>query len=166
MTDSEYKAEAVRLRPKLLGMAHRYLAGDEAEDMVQDAMLRLWTMRAELRMPIDGLAVLLVRHLRTDRLRRDKRAAVVSIDDDAAVPVMFADDSGDAGTSERVARVMAIASLLPDMQQLVFRMRHVDGMEMGDIAAVTGCSEAAVRQALSRARRAIRDRYNKEERHS
>lgn len=44
---------------------------------------------------------------------------------------------------------------LPDKQQVVLRMKHIDGMEVSEIAQVTGMSRDAVRQNLSRARKKI-----------
>ena len=41
MTQEEYKEEARRLRPRLLQTARRYLNEDDAEDTVQDVLLRL-----------------------------------------------------------------------------------------------------------------------------
>ena len=56
MTQEEYKEEAQRLRPHLMEVARRYLDNDDAEDTVQDALMRLWQMVDSLRMPIDALA--------------------------------------------------------------------------------------------------------------
>jgi DNA-directed RNA polymerase specialized sigma24 family protein len=42
MTKDEYKSEFNRLRPRLVSQAQRFLGDeDEAEDVVQDAMLRV-----------------------------------------------------------------------------------------------------------------------------
>ena len=48
---------------------------------------------------------------------------------------------------------------LPAAQQVVLRLRHIDGMPMDEIARLTGVSEAAVRKQLSRARMAVRKHY-------
>lgn len=53
---------------------------------------------------------------------------------------------------------------LPDKQQTVLQLRHMEGMGMADIAELTGSSEVAVRKALSRARQAVRNIYLKERR--
>ena len=71
----------------------------------------------------------------------------------------FADSAGQTAACEQMDRMMDIIWQLPDAQQAVLRMRHIEGMEMADIAAHTGSSEAAVRKALSRARLAVRERY-------
>ena len=61
MTADEFEKEALSLRPALTAMAARWLGGtDCAEDLVQDAMLKLWAMCAELHSPMAPLARVLV----------------------------------------------------------------------------------------------------------
>ncbi|WP_461186510.1 RNA polymerase sigma factor, partial [Trueperella pyogenes] len=48
---------------------------------------------------------------------------------------------------------------LPTMQQTILRLRHMEGMEMQQIAELIGSNEVAVRKALSRARKAIKAQY-------
>lgn len=60
---------------------------------------------------------------------------------------------------ERIERMMAIVGTLPPAQQIILRLRHIDGMSMADIARLTGGTEVAVRKALSRARMAVKEQY-------
>ena len=52
-----------------------------------------------------------------------------------------------------------IVSHLPEMQQHVFNMKEVEGYETNEIAQIIGCSEDAVRQHLSRARKRIKETF-------
>ena len=153
MTQEEFKEEAQRLRPRLMLTARRYLGDDDAEDTVQDALLRLWQMVGELRQPLDALALRLTRNLCIDQVRRRKPTVVLT-------------DSGGTdqadGDDERIERMMAVVSTLPSLQQTILRLRHLEGMEMNEIADLTGSSEVAVRKALSRARQAVRQKYMKQ----
>ena len=152
MTQEEYKEEARRLRPQMMNVARRYLADDDAEDTVQDALLRLWQMVDKLRMPLDGLASVLVRNLCVDKERRRHRTLALT----------EAGDNEDNGQDERIERMMGIIESLPSLQQTILRLRHMEGMEMKDIAEITGSSEVALRKALSRARQAVRQQYMKQ----
>jgi RNA polymerase sigma-70 factor (ECF subfamily) len=153
MTQEEFKEEAQRLRPRLMLTARRYLGDDDAEDTVQDALLRLWQMVGELRQPFDALALRLTRNLCIDKVRRKR-------------PTLTLTDSGETGEAddndERIERMMAVVSTLPDLQQTVLRLRHLEGMEMNEIADLIGSSEVAIRKALSRARQAVRQKYMKQ----
>ena len=57
---------------------------------------------------------------------------------------------------------MAVIETLPSLQQTILRLRHIEGMEMSDIAALIGSNEVAIRKALSRARQAVRTQYVKQ----
>ena len=153
MTQEEFKEEAQRLRPRLMLTARRYLGDDDAEDTVQDALLRLWQMVGELRQPLDALALRLTRNLCIDQVRR-RKPTVMLTDSDGT-------DLAD-GDDERIERMMAVVSTLPDLQQTILRLRHLEGMEMNEIADLTGSSEVAIRKALSRARQAVRQKYMKQ----
>lgn len=155
MTQEEYKDEARRLRPRLLEVARRYLGDEDAEDTVQDALLRLWQMLDQLHLPLDALASVLVRNLCVDRLRR--RQPLAPLDDRVSV-----DGVSQADTDERIDRMMAVVAQLPPLQQTILRLRHIEGMDMAQIAALTGSSEVALRKALSRARQSVRQQYLKQ----
>lgn len=148
--------EAQRVRPQLLTVARRYLGDDNAEDVVQDALLRLWQMVGEVRRPMDALASVLTRNLCISQLRRQQSASSLALVPDT-LPVAENSD-----TDARLARMLAIIETLPSLQQTILRLRHIEGMEMKDIAALIGSSEAAIRKALSRARQAVRTQYLKQ----
>ena len=48
MTNAEFEIFVVRCRDKMLATASRYLAKDSAEDVVQEALLKLFAMRDRL----------------------------------------------------------------------------------------------------------------------
>lgn len=141
------------MRPMLLQAATALLGNaEDGEDAVQDALLKLWGMAEELRRPVAPLARVLVRNLCVDRLRRRRQTVPLELTAMQAVPQEGVD--GDA-----FAHVMKVIDTLPAAQQVVLRLRHIDGMAIEDIARLTGASEAAVRKQLSRARMAVRKHY-------
>ena len=152
MTQEEYKEEARRLWPRLLQTARRYLNEDDAEDTVQDVLLRLWQMVDTLRMPIDALATVLVRNFCVDRLRRQKPSLALTASYEQA---------DETETDERIERVLAMIDTLPTLQQTILRLRHIEGMGMKEIAELTGSSEVAIRKTLSRARQTLKQQYEK-----
>ena len=151
MNKETFQDEARRLRPRLTVLARRYTDdADDAEDIVQDALLKLWLMHDDLQSPPDGLAMVLTRHLCIDHQRRKKRPCPTQ----EMVETAYEED-------ERIELMMRVIDTLPGMQQIVLRLRHLEGMEYRDIARITGTTETAVRKALSRARKAVAERINK-----
>ena len=142
-----------KIRPKLLLIANRIVGdSEEAEDVVQDALLRLWQLREDDILNAESLAKVITRNLSIDLVRRKR----VMVDMDESLLEMDEEYQNE----EQVERVMNLIGQLPTMQQTVFRLRHIEGMQMADIARITGTSEQAVRQSISRARRTILKNYN------
>ena len=150
MEAETFQHEASRVRPHLLLIARRHIGSEEeSEDIVQDCLLRMWTMRDQLSLPFEALAATITRNLCIDRIR--SRPPVSPLKGmEADVP-----DTDE----ERIERMMNIVRALPDMQQIILRLRHIEGMEMKEIAQLTGSTEVAVRKALSRARMAVKKQY-------
>ena len=158
MTQEEFKEEARKLRPKLLSVAQRYLGDDDAEDTVQDVLIRLWQMVGDVRRPMDALASVLTRNFCIDKVRRRQP---VGLSAESGL-YGYAVELSESEDTERLDRMMAIIERLPSMQQTILRMRHMEGMEMHEIAELIGSSEVAIRKALSRARQAVRTQYLKQ----
>ena len=144
-----------RLRTQLLLIARHILGDeDEAEDVVQDALLKLWQLKDEPVRNVDAFAKVMVRNLCIDRVRR--RCNMVDVDE-----YDVADPPPETESDALIERMLALVDKLPTMQQTILKMRHIDGMEMSDIASLIGTSEVAVRQSLSRARRKVFEQMTK-----
>ena len=150
MTTEEFQQQAVELRKQLVGIAHRYMGNtDEAEDIAQDAMVKLWLMREQLTLPIAGMASIVTRNLCIDALRKKHQTIdIAQLPDEAD----FSDDG------EQIEQLLKVIDSLPSTQRTILRMRHLQGMEMREIALVLGSTEVAVRKTLSRARKVVRNR--------
>ena len=156
MQQKEFETLIRRIRRQLHREALRLLAdNDEAEDVTQEAVLKLWAMRRQLDeyRSVEALAMVMVRRL---SLSRKRTAATISLTD-----CQQRDVSNDASPEEQLimqeeeAKVMQLIATLPDAQQAILRMKHIDGLETSEIASITGSSEEAIRKNLSRARKRI-----------
>lgn len=155
-----FEKEATRLRPMLVRYAIRMVHDeDKAEDLVQDTLLKLWNIHDSLEQyrSVDALATAIIRNLSLNAIRDDHKA---DVDEEAMAQIAdtssFENDMMDA---EETSEVMRLIGLLPDMQQTVLRMKHVEGLEIDEIAQMIGSKPDAVRQNLSRARKKIRDQF-------
>ncbi len=147
---------AERFLPRLYGHAMRMLNDRaEAEDVAQEAMLRLWKIAPAWRQGEAKVSTWLYRvvaNLCTDRLRRRRGVGLDSI----AEP---ADDAASAEDglvrAQRVAALQEALMRLPARQRQAVVLRHVEGLSNPEIAAVMEVSVEAVESLNARGKRAL-----------
>ncbi|MEM8654017.1 MAG: RNA polymerase sigma factor [Pseudomonadota bacterium] len=152
------RALTVRLVPRAHAQAYRLLGETaEAEDVVQEAMLRLWRIAPEWRSGEAQVSTWLYRvvaNLCTDRLRKRRRSGVAleevaePADPAQGVEARLQDDA-------RHAALRAAIADLPERQRLALTMRHFDGASNPEIAAALGVSVEAAESLTARAKRAL-----------
>ena len=133
----------------------RYVSDEaDAEDIVQEVVLKLWVMhdRLEEYRSMEALAVVMARRMSLNHLRS---ATVPICEAKPADATTALTPEADLIGREDEERAQRLIDALPDAQQTVLRMKHQEGMEVAEIARLTGSSPEAVRQNLSRARRNI-----------
>ena len=151
MQNNEFEIFVQRSRESMIATARRYgVTLAEAEDIVQDALLRLYAMRHRLDeyRRVESLANVVVRNMTIDLLRKRNRYVEVALNADLL-------SEEDVGSDERVKPLLRAMEQLPSKQQLVLRMKHIEELEVEEIASLLGMNIEAVYQNLSRARRAI-----------
>lgn len=156
MTADKYTFEVQRLRDRMVAVATRMLDNrDEAEDVTQDALLKLWAVRKKLQeSDIDRLAFVILRHLCIDELRRRKcRKGNKTVNIDSVEVAMSPEDL--EVVEERERQLIRAVDKLPSRQRMLLRMRYIEGMEVSAIAELVGGSEDSVNMVLSRARRGV-----------
>lgn len=159
---NQFKITVVPLRGKLLNYA-RKLTDDssDAEDVVQEVMLKLWNIRQKLEEynSIEALAVRITHNLCMD-MWRSKRTDQVSLDQVPVVSQTVNPERVLEGNDE-IRLMREIISSLPTLQQTIIRMKDIEEYETEEIAQITGCRSESIRSNLSRARKKVRDIYLK-----
>ena len=163
MERKEFETEAQKIRGHLHRQAVRYLRNtDDAEDVTQEVLLKLWCMRLQLEEynSIEALALVITKHLCLNRLR-----LITSFKDINDLEMIDENDSPETSLIKKddYKKLMAIINKLPDVQQATLRMKHIDGLETNEIARITGCEEVTVRTNLSRARKKIKELFIQQE---
>lgn len=146
----------------VFGFARQFaLDAAEAEDLAQEAYLKLWAVRAELDLerPLLPLLLTTVRNLARSRLRARRAEASDELDvelaSDATSPPRL------AGLAEERGLVRgALASLPAHWRGALFL---VDGIDLGyrDAAQALGITEDVLRVTLHRARQRMRERIGR-----
>ena len=149
-----------RLTPRLQRYATRRL-GDrhEAEELVQEALLRAYDHRAALRTEDDVAAwsTCVTGRLVIDRLRvRGRSTYMAEVPEGSRV----GRDTADVVVARDEARLALDAlDAMPARQAAVLWAREVEGLAYGEIGERFSMTEPAVRSVLSRARKALRKEF-------
>jgi RNA polymerase sigma-70 factor (ECF subfamily) len=148
----------------LYGIAFRILRSqEEAEDAVQEVFIKLWNMGSKLDdyVNITALAVTMTKNLCIDQLRKKKhfvrdetgKFEFNAVDDASPFEILQSNESGNI--------LKKIIDSLPEIYSSLIRLREIDGLSYEEIAQKTEQNINTLRVTLSRARKMIRDEYNK-----
>lgn len=144
-------------KDKLFRLAKRILiSSDEAEDAVQEVYLRLWNGRSNLRnyRSPEAFAVTITKNYCLDRLKSKQASNLTIVHNNYEAKESI---ERNLEAEEGVAILFKIMENLPTQQRLILQMRDVEQYEFSEIAKLLESNETAVRVALSRARKAVRE---------
>ncbi len=156
-----FKTDIIPLRPKLFLMALKMMENEvEAEDIVQESLLKLWSRRDELDAVGNpaGFAMQTTKNICIDKLRARRQTLEVEgqfIEDYEVSPYIHTEQN------DSVSIIKRIIEHLPELQRRIIRMRDIEGYELNEIAEITGTNTSAVTVNLSRARKKVRDEFIK-----
>ncbi|MFV2033955.1 MAG: RNA polymerase sigma factor [Halocynthiibacter sp.] len=146
----------LRLTPKVFGYSARLLQdAAEAEDVTQEAMLRLWRVAKEWREGEAKITTWLYRvvtNLCTDRLRKRRPVGL----DQIAEPEDPGPDAAAALQNRaRLGALDAALANLPDRQRTAVVLRHIEGLANPEIGQIMDISTEAVESLTARGKRAL-----------
>lgn len=144
---------------RVYGFAARLL-GDrvEAEDVAQEAMLRLWRVAGNWRAGEAQLSSWLYRvtvNLCTDRQRARARRRAEALDDVAEPADDRADTEAALMVRQRADALQTALATLPDRQRQAVVLRHIEGLTNPEIAAILEVGVEAVESLTARGKRAL-----------
>jgi len=162
MSQERFKAEILPLREKLFHIAQRILVEEqEAEDAVQEVLLKLWHTRDSLGnydSPAAYATTVTKNHC-LDRLKVKNRQEPL---DDSYFGMAAKDNPYLQLERKNTNEILhKIIERLPPLQQATIKMKDIEEFEVEEIAEITGTTVEAVRVNLSRARKKVREEYIK-----
>ena len=155
MEKQEFVNGAERLRDGLLKQAMHYLGdGSDAEDAVQETLLKLWTVRERIAdaTKMQHMASVVCRNVSLNMLR----GARCKVQIDKVGYVANADNPHNQLEIKESDRMLKQSiSALSDRHRAIIRMRNVENMPYTDIARILGTTDSSVRGMISKARREL-----------
>ncbi len=146
-----------RLTPRVLGYATRLLNDHaEAEDVAQEAMLRLWKIAPQWRQGEAQVSTWLYRvvtNLCTDRLRKKRGVALDAVPEPEDKRPSAAETMVQA---QQAAALKTALATLPVRQRQAVVLRHLEGATNPEIAQVLEISVEAVESLTARGKRALK----------
>ena len=163
MKKLSFRDDVLPLKDKIFRLALRItLSRAEAEDIVQDVLIKVWNRRDDLAEvdSIEAYSLTVCRNLSLDRLQR-KENDNVNLDD--APPTEGDDAPPDLQMirNERIDNIKRLIERLPIPQRAAMQLRDMEGKTYKEISAITGQTEEQVKVNIFRARQYIRKQIEK-----
>lgn len=163
MKKLSFRDDVLPLKDKIFRLALRItLSRAEAEDIVQDVLIKVWNRRDDLAEvdSIEAYSLTVCRNLSLDRLQR-KENDNVNLDD--APPTEDDDAPPDLQMirNERIDNIKRLIERLPIPQRAAMQLRDMEGKTYKEISAITGQTEEQVKVNIFRARQYIRKQIEK-----
>mgnify|MGYP000197502119 CR=1 FL=1 len=162
MKQIEFLNIVMPFKDKLYRLAKRLLiSSEEAEDATQEILLKLWDKKSKItqyKSP-EAFAMTMTKNFCLDRLK-SKQATnlklVHSNYSDNETPLQQQLEARDS-----LSWVEKIIETLPEQQKMVLQLRDIEQYSFEEIEDLLGMQATAVRVALSRARKAVREQLVK-----
>lgn len=159
-----FKQKFLPFHPKLFRIACALVGNkSDAEDILQDAYFKLWNKHNELpeiENP-EAFCVTLVRNLCLDFLRSPRAGRRETEIEEVTSLATDSSPEKELETKDKEQQIRQLINRLPDNQRQVIRLRGIDDCSMDEIEQITGLSAVNIRVLLSRARKAIREQFDK-----
>ncbi|WP_223035047.1 RNA polymerase sigma factor [Hanstruepera marina] len=159
MTQTEFLHIVMPFKDKVFRLAKRLLVSrEEAEDATQEVLLKLWNNKAKMSeyKNVEAFSMTMTKNFCLDKLK-SKQAQNLKIVhsnyQDHTVSVQKQVELNDS--LDWVGRIIED---LPEQQKMVIQLRDIEQYDYDEIAKMLDMNPTAIRVALSRARKTIREK--------
>lgn len=164
MDAESFKRKYFSFHPKLFRIAYALVENKaDAEDILQEAYFKLWNRREQLpdlENP-EAFCVTLVKNLCLDYLRSPQANLREKEIEEAVSQATDSSPDKELETKDKEQQIRQLIDRLPDNQRQVLRLKGIDDCSMDEIEQITGLSAVNIRVLLSRARKIIREQFEK-----
>ena len=170
MKKISFQNDILPLKNELYRLALRVtLNPAEAEDVVQDTMIKVWNRREQWDEieSIEAFCLTICRNLSLDRMRKleNQNQSLEEGEHDSPDHSYSSNPEEQAMQRDRVELIRRLISELPEKQRSAMHLREFEGKSYKEIASIMAISEEQVKVNIFRARQAIRQKYIESEKY-
>ena len=165
MKQISFQTDILPLKNDLYRMTLRItMNAAEAEDVVQETMMKVWNRRDQWEQieSIEAFCLTICRNLSLDKVRRmDNQTQSLDAAYDPKDLGVSSNPEEQAIQSDRIRLVRQMISQLPEKQRSCMQLRDMEGKSYKDIATILDITEEQVKVNIFRARQTIREKFKK-----
>ncbi len=164
MKKVSFRNDVLPLKNELFRLALRItLNRAEAEDIVQDTLIKVWNRREEWNAidSIEAFSLTVCRNLSLDRIKKKGNDNDSLEDVKAAEPLASSNPQDRMIQTDKVRLIRQIVDGLPEKQRSCMQLRDFEGKTYKEIACVLDISEEQVKVNIFRARQTVKQKYLK-----
>ena len=164
MKKVSFRNDVLPLKNELFRLALRItLNRAEAEDIVQDTLIKVWNRREEWNAidSIEAFSLTVCRNLSLDRIKKKGNDNDSLEDVKVAEPLASSNPQDRMIQTDKVRLIRQIVDGLPEKQRSCMQLRDFEGKTYKEIASVLDISEEQVKVNIFRARQTVKQKYLK-----
>ena len=161
MQENSFRNDILPLKDKLFRLALRITSDRaEAEDIVQETLIRVWNKRDEWPQfgSVEAYCLTVARNLALDRSER-KDARTVELTPEMEQTPDASSPYDRLVNKERMRLLHRLLNRLPEKQRSIMQLRDVEGKSYKEIAALLNLTEEQVKVNLFRARQKVKQQF-------
>jgi len=164
MNQKEFLDKVLPFKDKVYRLAKRLLiSNDEAEDATQELYFKLWKNKSDIQKydNVEAYAMRMTKNYCLDQLK-SKRASNLTL-----IHSNYLDESislqRDIEFRDSAEIIKKMIDKLPDKQRIIIQLRDIENYEYDEIGKIVNMESTAIRVALSRARKTLREQFVKQQ---
>lgn len=168
MKPIDFRLDLLPLKDKIYRTGLRItLNAQEAEDLTQDTLLRVWSKRNDLQQvgSIEAYCLTVCRNLALDRMAKRESGNLSLETEQTDAPDTARTPQEQMEHKEELQRIHQLFNRLPDNFRTALQLRDIEGMTYKQAAEAMGMTEELFKVTLHRARKNLRSDYEKDDRY-
>ena len=167
MKKISFRNDVLPLKNELFRLALRItLNRAEAEDVVQETMIKVWNRRDQWDEieSIEAFCLTICRNISIDKMKKaENQNQSLEEEHDAPDRSYASNPEEQAVQRDRIELIRRLINNLPEKQRSAMQLRDLEGKSYKEIAEIMAISEEQVKVNIFRARQAVKQKYIKAE---